>query len=73
MSWLLNELIPINVNSGAEVYKFIPNEMPTDTNKAGNLLGSVCRNGGNWAVFADCDCAYVHQKALGGKVRDDTE
>lgn len=33
MSWLLNELSPIDVNCGAEVYKFNSNETPTDTNK----------------------------------------
>lgn len=46
MSWLLNELSPIEVNSGAEVYKFISNESPTDTNKTSNLLAYVCRHGG---------------------------
>lgn len=75
MSWLLNELSPIDVNSRAEVYKFISNETPTDTNKTSNLLASVCRNGGNgvclwkWIYV----CAYVHQEAVGGKARDDTE
>lgn len=44
MSWLLNELSPVDVSSGAEVYKFISNEAPSDTNKTGNLLASVCRN-----------------------------
>lgn len=46
MSWLLNELSPINVDFGAEVYKFISNETPTDTNKISNLLASVRRNEG---------------------------
>lgn len=46
MSRLLNELSPIDVTSGAEVYKFISNETPTDTNKTSHPLASVCRNGG---------------------------
>ena len=43
MSWLLNELSPIDVNSGAEVHKFISNETPTVTNKTSNMLACVCR------------------------------
>lgn len=72
MSWLLNELSPINVDFGAEVYKFISNETPTDTNKISNLLASVRRNegGGGWCVSAN---VAVRREALGGEARDDIE
>lgn len=55
MSWLLNELSPINVDFGAEVYKFISNETPTDTNKISNLLASVRRNEGGGGLVCVCE------------------
>lgn len=67
MSWLLNELSQIDVNSGAEVYKFISNETPSDTNKTSNLLASVWRNGRKLVCVCERGSVYVHEEAVGGE------
>lgn len=85
MSWLLNELNPIDVNSGAEVYKFNSNETPTDTNKTfvricqekhQGMCVRACvyaRQGEGIGCICECECVTVHGKAVGGKARDDIE
>lgn len=66
MSWLLNELSPIDVNFGAEVYKLISNETPTDTNKT---FVSVCLQKLGRGEGEGSLSTLVHGKAVEEKVR----
>lgn len=65
MSWLLNELSPIDVNCGAEVYKFNSNETPTDTNKT---FVRICQEKRQGMCAGACVCMHGRGRAWGAFV-----